>query len=678
MKLNTNTNLSFLVTKFHTKKIFNVSIIVLTFMLVFLGLNSISQSITITAAPICPAGYSYNSGSNNCFQTRGKIVTSEQYVCPMGGNLVSGVCHAAMQSPIKSEQQCISGGVYLEGMRSEPVCNLNGDDSTVLLIDKDRSKRCIVNGQENRQQFVGYCARVGSSKIWVASSGVNDYFAYYVFAGISYNATLNQQFGCEQGFQDNGNDCIIYTGVSNSPVGYLDNITSDGTVQGWVYDQDNSSASVWVHFYVDGTTNLNPVAENIGTMVGSTLANIPRSDLNQNLNIQGNHAFNFKLPIQYCDGNTHTIATYGIDLEGLYNYPGLQYYKENLKTFKLNRSDCEPQVQKSQNNQTKQAVEKITLSKIKSISCGNLKNNKVTCLSEFEKNQFGDITISTNPQTSKCVISVQDANSTSGSCNIDFKSTDQQQKIKLSVSTSDGAVKEFGELTIPSKSEITSQNNTSKILITSVNEKGETVTKEISKEEADKICKDKPEQDCQNNLSKLDFSLNFTGSDEDSLNIQKIQDLKFICGPVEDNKVARNKDFICRAGLPSNSELNLQISLSLGQNNNFSENCMIQNQSLICERISAGDSVGNLPLMIKVGDSIVVNSTSILEVVENIDIPTKPEQINLDKNIGSVFVNQVLTRTGFEPIISIITTTIIVLSSISVYTKNKRNTLDIK
>lgn len=85
-----------------------------------------------------------------------------------------------------------------------------------------------------------------------------------------------------------------------SPIGCFDAIDNNNFVaQGWTYDPDNSSASVTVHFYLDGPTGT-------GTLIGSTVANVYRSDV-------GNHGFSWTIPNQYW-GASHNIYAYAIDL----------------------------------------------------------------------------------------------------------------------------------------------------------------------------------------------------------------------------------------------------------------------------------------------------------------------------------------------------------------------------
>jgi hypothetical protein len=85
------------------------------------------------------------------------------------------------------------------------------------------------------------------------------------------------------------------------PVGYLDGIDSSGKLYGWALDQDASSQSIPVNFYLDGFAGL-------GTFLGSVTANVPRSDINQ-AGYPGDHGFEWTIPSQY-QSTGHKIYAY--------------------------------------------------------------------------------------------------------------------------------------------------------------------------------------------------------------------------------------------------------------------------------------------------------------------------------------------------------------------------------
>lgn len=111
--------------------------------------------------------------------------------------------------------------------------------------------------------------------------------------------------GCEPPFPDP--DPTPNPGNQSSPVGHLDLIDiNTATVQGWTFDPDNSSASNEVHIYIDG-----PAGQ--GTFAGSTIANVPRPDVNNAFGVAGDHGFSVQIPPQYANGQPHSVFAYGID-----------------------------------------------------------------------------------------------------------------------------------------------------------------------------------------------------------------------------------------------------------------------------------------------------------------------------------------------------------------------------
>lgn len=124
---------------------------------------------------------------------------------------------------------------------------------------------------------------------------------------------------------------------ATSPRGTIDGVNADGSLWGWTFDRDNTSPSLFVHFYVDQHPGNLDQFEGV---IGSTKADRPRSDVNQVFGISGNHGYEFTIPWYLRDGRTHTLYAYGIDTNGgtntllatkTFNFPpaarsGLKYF----------------------------------------------------------------------------------------------------------------------------------------------------------------------------------------------------------------------------------------------------------------------------------------------------------------------------------------------------------------
>ena len=118
----------------------------------------------------------------------------------------------------------------------------------------------------------------------------------YVYAGLSCLALLTALVKIQI-------DTTSYAYAGGTPIGYLDVITSSGAIEGWTYDVTNSSVSTQVFVYMDG-----PIGK--GTLVGSTVANLVRSDVNRVMRVTGNHGFSWKIPAEY-QKNQHSWYAYG-------------------------------------------------------------------------------------------------------------------------------------------------------------------------------------------------------------------------------------------------------------------------------------------------------------------------------------------------------------------------------
>lgn len=105
---------------------------------------------------------------------------------------------------------------------------------------------------------------------------------------------------------------------ATEPMGYIDGVW-DGLVHGWAYDPDEPSSQIEVHLYFD-----DPSGSGWGPYGVTT--NIYRPDVNAVKGITGNHGFQYPVPENFKDGNTHTVYGYGINTRGgsdpeLFNSP---------------------------------------------------------------------------------------------------------------------------------------------------------------------------------------------------------------------------------------------------------------------------------------------------------------------------------------------------------------------
>ena len=79
-----------------------------------------------------------------------------------------------------------------------------------------------------------------------------------------------------------------YAFAGNSPVGYFDLISPDGTLYGWSFDPSHSSVSNTVTISMDSPSN----------RVAQVAANLSRPDVNRVMGVVGNHGFSWKIPAQ--------------------------------------------------------------------------------------------------------------------------------------------------------------------------------------------------------------------------------------------------------------------------------------------------------------------------------------------------------------------------------------------
>lgn len=102
-----------------------------------------------------------------------------------------------------------------------------------------------------------------------------------------------------------------YAQSTTQPIGHIDLVNSDMTVQGWALDQDVPSQSLDVHFYIDGA------------FAGTTTTDVLRQDVNAAYGVTGQHGFTWTIPAHYRDGINHTLIAYAINSPGGVN-PQLQ------------------------------------------------------------------------------------------------------------------------------------------------------------------------------------------------------------------------------------------------------------------------------------------------------------------------------------------------------------------
>ena len=104
--------------------------------------------------------------------------------------------------------------------------------------------------------------------------------------------------------------CVPVTVGARPPVGVLDGVTPGSTlhgytVAGWAFDPDDPATSIGVHVYLDAT------------LPAALVANGPRPDVAAAYGLpSAAHGYSTPLAVP---GGTHTVCTYGIDVEGFTN-----------------------------------------------------------------------------------------------------------------------------------------------------------------------------------------------------------------------------------------------------------------------------------------------------------------------------------------------------------------------
>lgn len=100
---------------------------------------------------------------------------------------------------------------------------------------------------------------------------------------------------------------VVNPSKNEAPIGWLDEVTSEGIARGWALDPNWPGNSIDVHLYFD-----KPAGS--GTAIGIR-ANFPRPNVNEVEHVAGDHGFEFVVPQDYRDGKEHQIYVYGIDLD---------------------------------------------------------------------------------------------------------------------------------------------------------------------------------------------------------------------------------------------------------------------------------------------------------------------------------------------------------------------------
>ncbi len=87
--------------------------------------------------------------------------------------------------------------------------------------------------------------------------------------------------------------------------GFIDAIGTCEKFEGWAQDPDDASASIAVHFYMDGPAGS-------GTFAGSAMTNVERPDVNAFYSTTGKPGWSWSVPTQYRSGQ-HTVYAYALD-----------------------------------------------------------------------------------------------------------------------------------------------------------------------------------------------------------------------------------------------------------------------------------------------------------------------------------------------------------------------------
>jgi hypothetical protein len=112
---------------------------------------------------------------------------------------------------------------------------------------------------------------------------------------------------------------IIMIGFSNNcysrqVIGFFDVGSPEQGLQGWGLDPDNPNSNIRIDFYANA-----PAGAVGSVLIGSTIANLSRPDVNSVTGYSGNHGFFWNLPVTFTTPCLLMIYAYGIDLNGEVN-----------------------------------------------------------------------------------------------------------------------------------------------------------------------------------------------------------------------------------------------------------------------------------------------------------------------------------------------------------------------
>ncbi len=118
------------------------------------------------------------------------------------------------------------------------------------------------------------------------------------------------------GIAQNGGPNALLSGSGSSvvpratTVGVLDGISATGLAWGWAFDNLDTSASINVRIYADGSGDQ---GAETGTLVWSGAANVSRNDVDAAYHIPGNHGFSVQLPASAMI-NMHRVSVYAVSV----------------------------------------------------------------------------------------------------------------------------------------------------------------------------------------------------------------------------------------------------------------------------------------------------------------------------------------------------------------------------
>ncbi len=101
---------------------------------------------------------------------------------------------------------------------------------------------------------------------------------------------------------------------SRQVIGFFDVGNPEQGLQGWGLDPDNPNANIRIDFYANA-----PAGSSGSVLIGSTIANLSRPDVNSATGYSGNHGFFWNLPVTFTTPCRLMIYAYGIDLNGEVN-----------------------------------------------------------------------------------------------------------------------------------------------------------------------------------------------------------------------------------------------------------------------------------------------------------------------------------------------------------------------